>query len=240
MLTAIVCCYLAGMLAIGWWCHRTQITGMTDFLLAGRKLGVLLCAAAMAATHFGGGAVLGGASYGFEHGLSGAWYGIATGVGLLLLAVLTAGRFRTLALYTVPDFLESRYQSRTLRVLGALLSLVALVGILAAQVNAARSAFSITGLDPLLTAVLATGVFIAYTAFGGLWAAAISDVVQIAIAGVGVVIAAGVVLVTSAQQGGLPELLVNKGVDDRYFNLFGAGPSLILWLPSPAGWFSSW
>jgi hypothetical protein len=53
-------------------------------------------------------------------------------------------------------------------------------------------------------------------------------VVQIAIAGVGVVIAAGVVLVTSAQRVGLPELLVAKGLDDRYFNLFGAGPSLIL------------
>jgi SSS family solute:Na+ symporter len=139
-LSLIVGAYLAVLLGIGWWCHRTRISGMTDFLLAGRRLGVPLCAAAMAATHFGGGAVMGGASYGFEHGLSGAWYGIATGVGLLLLALLTAHRFRSLALYTVPDYLEQRYGSRSLRILGATLSLVALVGILAAQVSAARSA----------------------------------------------------------------------------------------------------
>jgi len=154
VLSLIVGLYLAVLLGIGWWCHRTQISGMTDFLLAGRRLGVPLCAAAMAATHFGGGAVIGGASYGFEHGLSGAWYGIATGIGLLLLALLTASRFRSLALYTVPDFLEQRFGSRLLRVLGATLSLVALVGILAAQVSAARAAFAITGLDPTAAAII--------------------------------------------------------------------------------------
>ena len=50
MLSLIVGLYLAVLLGIGWWCHRTRISGMTDFLLAGRRLGVLLCAAAMAAT----------------------------------------------------------------------------------------------------------------------------------------------------------------------------------------------
>ncbi len=116
MMLTIVGVYLAVLLGIGWWCHRHRISGMTDFLLAGRKLGTVLCAAAMAATHFGGGALMGGASYGFEHGLSGAWYGISTGLGLLLLALLTAGRFRALALYTVPDYLASRYGGRAVRV----------------------------------------------------------------------------------------------------------------------------
>ena len=105
----IVGLYLAALLAIGWWCHRTRISGMTDFLLAGRRLGVVLCAAAMAATHFGGGALMGGASYGFQHGISGAWYGISTGVGLLLLLVLaragndlvTANAIKTLVILAI-------------------------------------------------------------------------------------------------------------------------------------------
>ncbi len=233
MMLTIVGVYLAAPLGIGWWCHRHRISGMTDFLLAGRKLGVVLCAAAMAATHFGGGALMGGASYGFEHGLSGAWYGISTGIGLLLLALLTAGRFRALALYTVPDYLASRYGGRTVRILGALLSLAALVGILAAQVNAARGAFSIVGLDGPEAAVLATLVFIAYTAFGGLWAAVLSDVVQIAIAGVGVVIAGAVVLHRTGGFDGLQEALAAKDVGEGYFSFTGAGPSLILWLLLP-------
>ena len=233
MLSLIVALYLSVLLGIGWWCHRNRISGMTDFLLAGRRLGVPLCAAAMAATHFGGGAVIGGASYGFEHGLSGAWYGIATGVGLVLLALLTASRFRSLALYTVPDFLEQRFGSRSLRVLGATLSLVALVGILAAQVGAARAAFAITGLDPTAAAIISAIVFVVYTAFGGLWAAAISDLFQIVVAGLGVVFAAIVVLLTASKQGGMRSLLASGDVGDAYFDLFGAGPSLILWLLLP-------
>ena len=41
------------LLGIGYWAN-TKIKGMTDFLLAGRRLGVLLTAGALAATHFGG------------------------------------------------------------------------------------------------------------------------------------------------------------------------------------------
>ncbi|UCH83576.1 MAG: sodium:solute symporter family protein, partial [Candidatus Latescibacterota bacterium] len=170
----IVAAYLAVMLGLGVWCSRTRISGVADYLLAGRRLGVLMAAGTLAATHFGGGALLGGAEYGFEYGASGVWYGVSTGVGLLLLGLLTASRFRELALYTVPDYLENRYRSKGARLMGAVLSLVALVGILAAQVNAASRAFSIMGLDGLAAPVVAVCVFIAYTALGGLWAATLS------------------------------------------------------------------
>ena len=130
----VVAVYLAGMLAIGWWSSKKRISGMTDFLIAGRGLGLVLCAAAMAATHFGGGALIGGAEYGFKHGVAGAWYGIATGVGLILLGFFTASRFRSLMLYTMPDYLAKRYGGNAIRLMGASLSLVALIGILAAQV----------------------------------------------------------------------------------------------------------
>ena len=36
----IVGLYLFVLLGIGWWCHRTRISGMTDLLPAGRRLGV--------------------------------------------------------------------------------------------------------------------------------------------------------------------------------------------------------
>ncbi len=45
---------------------------MTDFLLAGRRLGPVLLGAALMATHFGGGAVMCGGEYGFKYDLSGA------------------------------------------------------------------------------------------------------------------------------------------------------------------------
>jgi SSS family solute:Na+ symporter len=233
MLVTIVAAYLALMLGVGVWCSRTRISGVTDFLLAGRRLGVVLGAGALAATHFGGGAVLGGAEYGYTHGVSGAWYGVSTGIGLLALGFFTAGRFRRLALFTVPDYLEERYGGKAVRLLGALLSLAALVGILAAQVNAAGRAFAILGVTGTAAPVIAVAVFVAYTTLGGLWAATISDVVQLAIGGAGVVIAAIVVTVRTDAAGGFGQLLSAKDVADTYFSPLGDGTSFVLWLLVP-------
>jgi len=54
-----VIAYMIAMLAIGAYASR-YIKSTTDFLLAGRRLGILLAAATLAATHYGGGFVLGG------------------------------------------------------------------------------------------------------------------------------------------------------------------------------------
>lgn len=233
MLTAIVASYLVLMLGVGVWCSRTRISGMTDFLLAGRRLGVVMGAGALAATHFGGGAVLGGAEYGYSYGVSGVWYGVSTGVGLLALGLVTARRFRELALYTVPDYLEARYGGKLVRLLGAVLSLAALVGILASQVNAAGQAFSVLGIGGRLAPVIAVSVFIAYTVLGGLWAATISDVVQLTIAAVGVAVAATIATVRVEAAGGFDTLLAAHDVGSSFFDPFGAGASFILWLMVP-------
>jgi SSS family solute:Na+ symporter len=233
MLILIVTLYLAGMLGVGVWCSRWRIAGLTDFLLAGRRLGVVMGAGALAATHFGGGAVLGGAEYGYTYGVSGAWYGISTGIGLLALGFMTASKFRRLALFTVPDYLETRYGGKAVRLLGALLSLAALVGILAAQVNAAGRAFGMLGVTGTYAPVAAVAVFIAYTALGGLWAATISDVVQLAIGAIGVAIAAIVVTARVSATGGFQGLLAGRGIPEGYFHPFGEGATFVLWLLVP-------
>ena len=64
MITVVVAVYLTGMFLIGWMCQR-RIQGPDDYLLASRKLGLPLCAATLAATHFGGVFSAGGAQKGF-------------------------------------------------------------------------------------------------------------------------------------------------------------------------------
>ncbi|ACL68820.1 sodium:solute symporter family protein [Halothermothrix orenii] len=232
MVLTTVIVYMLLLLAIGYWANR-KIKGLTDYLLAGRRLGLWLTAGALAATHFGGGMVVGGGEYGFIHGFSGAWYGISCGIGLLFLSFLTAGKFRDLSLYTVPDYLAHRYGGKTVRVLGAILSVVAIIGIIAAQVLAAKSALAILGIKGNAGAIIATLIFIIYTVLGGLWAATITDFIQVIIAGVGTVIAASMVLSNTGGLSGLKESLstVSPGVD--YFNLFGFGWTTILWILLP-------
>lgn len=231
MVLFIVILYMLGMLVIGWWCGKYYIKGMTDFLLAGRRLGPWLLTATLVATHFGGGAVMGGGEYGYSYGLSGAWYGISCGIGLLFL--FFTSRFRDLAFYTVPDYLEHRYGGKTVRVLGAVLSLVALIGILAAQTMSTRSALSIVGIKGNTGAVLATIIFIVYTMAGGLWADTLTDFVQIIVAAIGVVWASIIVLLKAGGFAGLESLLVEKGVESQYFSAWGMGTSSIMWVLLP-------
>lgn len=238
MVIFIVAIYMLIMLLVGWWCNKRYIKNMTDFLLAGRRLGPIFLGATLMATHFGGGAVMGGGEYGFQHGLSGAWYGIACGIGLILLSFFTSGKFRALSLYTVPDYLEKRYGGKTIRVIGCLLSLVALVGILAAQVLAARGALSILGITGNTGAIIATIVFILYTAIGGLWAATMTDFIQVIIAGIGVIIGSILVFVNAGGPSGLSDLVAAKGVSDGYFNIFGMGFRSIIWLLLPTAMYT--
>ena len=177
--------YLAVIFIVGVWACRF-VKNTNDFLVAGRRLGWVLATAALAATHFGGGFVIGTGAWAYEHGLSGIAYALGVGLSLLMLAVVAAGRMRRLGLMTVADYLAHRYQSNTTRILGAMLSLLAIIGILGAQVWASQGALSLLGVDPTTAAIVASLAFIIYTAASGLWGATLTDVIQLAVIFVGI------------------------------------------------------
>ncbi len=203
----------------------------TDFLLAGRRLGLLLATAALCATHFGGGFVMGTGEWGFTYGLTGMSYAIGVGLSLIILALVAAKKMRKLALFTVPDYLELRYQSKVVRFLGALLSLVAIVGIIGAQVWASRGALGILGIDPTTAAVIATLLFIIYTVASGLWGVTLTDAIQLLIILIGVPIAG---IMGLREAGGFAGIRENIGplemevATEAFFSPVGAGIGLVL------------
>ncbi|NLJ76867.1 MAG: sodium:solute symporter family protein [Peptococcaceae bacterium] len=216
----ILVLYLLVIAGIGVYAAKFN-KNMSDFLLAGRRLGLAMCAFTLAATHFGGGFVLGMGEGGYGQGYVQWWFGIGGGLGLILVGFL-APKMRELAFYTVPDYLEHRYGSRTLSLLGASFSLFSCIGILAAQIVATRGALSIIGITPLAGTIIASLIFIIYTAFGGLWAATLTDFVQIIVAAVGVVLA----FIISLRSAGGWSVIVEKvsNIPDLpagYFNIFG-------------------
>jgi len=203
----------------------------TDFLLAGRRLGLGLATATLCATHFGGGFVMGSGEWGFEHGMTGIAYAAGVGLSLIVLGLVAARRMRRLAQFTVPDYLALRYRSDAVRLLGTLLSLIAIIGIIGAQVWAAQGALSVLGIDPTRAAVAATLLFIVYTAMSGLWGVTLTDAVQLAIVFVGVPIAA---LLALGEAGGLDGIRIAIDAQalemdsERFFSPVGAGAGLVL------------
>ena len=221
--------YLAAIFAVGVWAKRFVET-TEDFLLAGRRLGWVLATAALAATHFGGGFVIGTGAWAYEYGLSGIAYALGVGLSLLLLAMVAAGRMRRLGLTTVPDYLAYRYRSRAARLLGASLSLLAIVGILGAQVWASQGALSLLGVDPTTAAIVASLAFIVYTTASGLWGATLTDVVQLAVIFVGIPWVAVGGLEAIGGFSGLSEALASQepALDQGdYFSWVGGGGLLL-------------
>lgn len=222
--------YFIALFAVGAYATRF-ISNSTDFLLAGRRLGPVLATAALCATHFGGGFVLGSGEWGFQYGLTGIAYAAGVGLSLVLLGFVAARRMRRLAMVTVPDFLEHRYQSRLVRLLATLLSLIAIIGIIGAQIWAAQGALSILGIDPTVAAVAATLLFIVYTAMSGLWGVTLTDAVQLAIIFIGIPVAA---FLAVAEVGGFEGLIIAVDAQsmtmssERYFSPIGAGLGLLL------------
>jgi len=222
--------YFVVVLGVGLYATRF-IGDSTDFLLAGRRLGPVLATATLCATHFGGGFVMGSGEWGFDYGMSGISYALGVGFSLILLGLVAARKMRRLAMFTVPDYLEHRYRSKMVRLLGTLLSLIAIIGIIGAQVWAAQGALTIIGIDPRVAATVATLLFIGYTAMSGLWGVTLTDAVQLAIIFIGVPLAAFAAL---GEVGGFEAL--RAGIEQRemavttgqFFNPLGAGMGLVL------------
>ncbi|RFF28995.1 MULTISPECIES: sodium:solute symporter [unclassified Wenzhouxiangella] len=222
--------YFIAIFGVGVYASRF-VGNTTDFLLAGRRLGLVLATATLCATHFGGGFVMGSGEWGFQYGLTGIAYAAGVGLSLVALGLVAARRMRRLAMFTVPDYLALRYRNEVVRILGALLSLVAIIGIIGAQVWAAQGALSIVGLDPTWAAIAATGLFIVYTAMSGLWGVTLTDAVQLGIVFIGVPVAAFMAL---GEAGGIVGMRTGiEGLEvaisrDAYFSPLGAGLGLVL------------
>lgn len=231
MILTILVIYMLIIFIVGIWANKYN-QNMTDFLLAGRRLGVWLGAFSLAAVHFGGGFVVGLSEFAVESGFVSWWNGLGGGIGLIIVGFM-AYKMRGLALFTVPDFLMHRYGSNSLRIISTFLSLIALIGILAAQVSAASGVLEMFGVGSMTGAIIASVMFVIYTAVGGLWAVTLTDFIQIIVGAVGVIVASA--LVWNRVDGWEGMVNTASGVDkDTYFSLFGSGDfTFILWLSLP-------
>jgi len=180
--------YVASQLLIAFWFSRRN-RNEEDYLLAGRSLGPWMTMFAVFATWFGAETCIGAAGEAYQHGLSGV---IADPFGYTIGIVLT-GLFFAAALWkrgllTLADLFRNRYGTGVER-LTALIMIPASVMWAAAQVRAFGQVLSsVSELGLFVAITFAAAVVIAYTVVGGMWANAVTDLVQ------GIVMVAGIVL----------------------------------------------
>jgi high affinity choline transporter 7 len=152
-----------------------------DFLLGGRNIPLWISIFTMSATWLGGGYINGSAEATYKSGL--VWLQAPWGYAISLIfgGIFFAKIMRKYKYRTMIDPLDQRFGKK----MAAVLFLPALVGELfwtAAILSALGSTFGIViGLDFNVSVILSAAVAIGYTALGGLWAVALTDVIQLSL-----------------------------------------------------------
>ncbi len=208
-----------------WAAQKQRDDSITEMILAGRSIPLGVAALSMTATWVGGGYINGTAEATYASGLLNVQAPWGYALSLVIGGILFAPRMRRFRFTTMLDPLEMRFGKGA----AALLYLPALTGEIfwtAAILTALGTTFgTVLGLDFVPSILLSATIAIAYTVVGGLWAVAITDVVQIVILIVGLW---AVIPVATAGLGGLQRTW------QLYQASWGAGP------PVAVNWINWW
>ncbi len=160
----------------------------TEVMLAGRSIPLLVAIFTMSATWIGGGYINGTAEYAAGWGL--VWVQAPWGYAMSLVigGLLFARKMRRLKFKTMLDPLAQRFGKR----MAALFFLPALTGEIfwtAAILTALGTTFgTVLGIDSQSAIIISALIAIVYTAIGGLWAVAMTDVLQLSLLVLGLII----------------------------------------------------
>ena len=191
MIIGIVVCYLIATLVVGA-VLSARVKRVSDYLIAGRQLGLALTTASLAAVQIGAGVILGGAETGASLGVwPGMWYGLGCGGGLILAGLVAATRMRNLGGIVPIDFFGVRYgERRWVRLWAWVSNIPSLLGIFAAQLMAAGFVLAGFGFDFTWAVLTIGGVILVSNVMSGMWGVVAVDFVQVCVIVVGIPIAA--------------------------------------------------
>ncbi|HAA75848.1 TPA: sodium:solute symporter, partial [Candidatus Latescibacteria bacterium] len=202
------------------------------FLVAGRRLGLVLSTGTLAATWFGGGIVVGASSEAYKNGFLGV---IADPFGAALCLII-AGLFyvrtmRRMGLTTIASFFEVRFGPNA-RVIAALCTIPTYIGWVASLMVAfGRVVQVVAGVDPDVGIWIGAAIVLFYTTAGGMWAVTLTDFIQVSVLVVGLVFLAPMIL---ADAGGWNA--IRSQVPDSTFHLYPHGGDGAAWF----SYFRDW
>ena len=197
--------YLLVLLGIGFWAKR-RAKKVNDYLVAGRKLGLLMTACTIAAVQIGSGVVVGGATTGADSGVwPGMYYALGCGLGCIFSGLFIAAKMRAAEAVVPMDYFELRYgNKKRVRAWAWFSNVPSMLGIFVAQLLACGSILSAFGIPFWLGVVVCAGVILIYSSMGGMWSVVVGDTVQVIIMMVGVPVAAITALVALTKAGVSP------------------------------------
>ncbi|MDR1873335.1 MAG: sodium:solute symporter family protein [Deltaproteobacteria bacterium] len=191
----ILIVYVAILLAISWWSSNLVKRGTTNrtlnYLLAGRNLPTILVIVMLVGLAVGGASTVGVAQTAYTLGFSAGWYNAAWGLGGIFVGLFMASHFRRMTIKTIPQLMGQMFGPYT-RFISVVCQLLVMISITALQYVAGGSI--LTALLPevftLQQGMMASCViFILITLLGGYWASGLTNLFNVIIIYVGIVVA---------------------------------------------------
>ena len=193
------------MVYVGFYCRRHS-TDVNGFVLGGRSVGPWLTAFAYGTSYFSAVVFVGYAGqFGWKYGIASTWIGLANAfLGSLLAWAVLGRRTRIMTQHlqsnTMPQFFETRFDSRSLKILASAIIFIFLIPYTASLYNGLSRlfgmAFHVDYAVCVIVMAILTGI---YVIAGGYMATAVNDFIQ------GIIMIAGIIAVIAAvltSQGG--------------------------------------
>ena len=227
----IVSCYILLLFVISYYAKRRSAGNSANYVLAGRQLTVPLITVSIVGLAVGGASTIGVAEQAYKVGLSAGWYTTAWGIGAIVMGLLVAKKYRELNITTIPELL-GRYYDKKGMIAGIACQIVIQLVIMSLQYIAGGSilcallpeVFSLTG--GMLTSAV---VFIGITTIGGMWSASLSNLLNVSLKYIGIILAT---IVGVKSVGGLSALEAQLPANIPYMDFFdGVGIlGIITWI----------
>ena len=183
MLLWFVIAYWIISVGIGLWA-ASRVHTTKDFAIAGRHLPFYMVTATVFATWFGSETVLGIPATFLQEGLHGV---VADPFGsslcLILVGLFFAAPLYRMNLLTIGDFYKKRF-GRSVEVLTTIAIVISYLGWVGAQITALGLVFNVVSggeISELAGMWIGSATILIYTLFGGMWAVAITDLIQMII-----------------------------------------------------------
>lgn len=215
--------YIVGVIVFGIWiANRDKNESASDYFLASRALPWWAVGGSLIASNISAEQIIGMNGSGFELGLAIATYELMAAVTLLIVAKFLLPVFIKKGIYTMPQFLEERYDGTVRTIMSVFwIALFVFVNIATVLYLGGLAIEQLLGI-PLIYGVIGLVLYSAsFSIFGGLKAVVWTDVVQVVVLMLGGTVAAwGILSVVGEGSvlGGISELF--RVVPERFEMLF--------------------
>jgi SSS family solute:Na+ symporter len=224
----IVFLYFVVVLIVGLLAQKLAKSG-TDYLIAGRNLGLWLCTAVVIGEWLGGMSTIGVSERAYVSGISSAWYNISTSIGMALFGFLLAKHYRRNNVYTVSEMIEKLY-NKNVRTVSAIAFLFAYIILGYAQVQTVGSVLASSLNMKFTDGVILGGLLVTiYVTAGGYWSITLTNVIHTLFLYFSIISTFIIGLVKIGGYSGLFKALAEVGKNPAiYKSPFGVGTNQVL------------